>query len=280
MEKSSEPPIGVRNDFEIFAGIARRMGVEEEFTEGRSEAEWIRWLYERTKQNAAEQKLELPTLDQLKRKRWHKVKIPEKHTVMLEEFRAEPDINRLKTPSGKIEIYSNTIADFNYTDCPGHPTWMEPIEWLGGDTAQYPLHLISNQPKDKLHSQLDHGQVSRAGKLKKREPMLIHPEDAATRNIKDGDLVRLFNERGSCLCVAVTSESIRKQVIQVSTGAWFDPDEAGMCKHGNPNVLTNDKGTSSLAQGPIAHSCLVEVEIYYGPKKPVTAFIPPDVIRN
>ena len=280
MEKSSEPPIGVRSDFEIFTGIARRMGVEAEFTEGRSEAEWIRWLYERTKQNAAEQKLELPTLEELRRKRWHKVTIPEKHKVMLEEFRANPELNRLKTPSGKIEIFSNTIADFNYTDCSGHPTWMEPVEWLGGDISQYPLHLISNQPKDKLHSQLDHGQVSRSGKLNKREPMLIHPEDAAARNIKDGDLVRLFNERGSCLCVAMISNSIRRQVIQVSTGAWFDPDESGMCKHGNPNVLTKDKGTSSLSQGPIAHSCLVEVEIYCGPDRPVTAFVPPDIIKK
>jgi biotin/methionine sulfoxide reductase len=63
-----------------------------------------------------------------------------------------------------------------------------------------------------------------------------------------------------------------ESVIQLSTGAWFDPDENGMCKHGNPNVLTRDKGTSQLAQGPTAHSCLVEVEKFHGEPPLITAF--------
>ena len=282
MEKACEPTVGAKNDYDILRGFARQMGVEETFSEGRNEEEWLRWLYDLSRQRASEARIELPSLDELKKDKWFKVPIPEKHTVMLQEFREDPIANRLKTPSGKIEIFSETIAGFNYDDCPGHPVWMEPVEWLGGDTSTYPLHLISNQPKDKLHSQLDHGRVSRSSKIKGREPMLMHPLDANARGIHEHDLVRVYNDRGSCLCIAVLDDQIMPNVIQISTGAWFDPadhqDPASLCKHGNPNVLTIDKGTSSLAQGPIAHSCLVEVEVYNGPEMPVTAFDEPEII--
>jgi biotin/methionine sulfoxide reductase len=92
-------------------------------------------------------------------------------------------------------------------------------------------------------------------------------------------MVRVFNERGACLCAAVVSDGVRPGVMQLATGAWYDPLEPGMpgsiCKHGNPNMLTLDKGTSSLAQGPIAHSCLVSIEKFEGELPPVTAFDPP-----
>ena len=197
---------------------------------------------------------------------------------MLSDFRADPIAYPLATPSGKIEIYSRTVADFGYDDCPGHPVWQEPYEWLG-NVDRYPLHLISNQPKDKLHSQLDHGAVSKAKKVAGREPLHIHPDDAALRGLKDGDLVRLFNERGACLGGVVIDEVLRPGVVQMSTGAWYDPDKTGLCKHGNPNVLTRDKGTSKLGQGPSAHSCLVEIELYTEAPPKVTAHEPPSILR-
>ncbi len=72
---------------------------------------------------------------------------------------------------------------------------------------------------------------------------------------------------------------MRPGVIQMSTGAWYDPDETGLCKHGNPNVLTRDKGTSKLGQGPSAHSCLVEIARFTGAPPTVTAHEPPAIIR-
>ena len=203
--------------------------------------------------------------------------------VMLSAFREDPEGNPLKTPSGKIEIYLRTIAGFDYDDCPPHPTWMEPAEWLGARIRLYPLHLISNQPKAKLHSQLDHGAISRAAKINGREPVTIHPDDARARGIAQNDLVRVFNQRGACICSALISDHIRRNVIQISTGAWFDPmpDEGQLlCKHGNPNVLTLDKGASSLAQGPVAHSCLVEIEKLKSQAPAVTAFEPPEIISG
>ena len=112
---------------------------------------------------------------------------------------------------------------------------------------------------------------------------MMHPADAEERGLGSEDIVRVFNERGSCLAAVRISDEVRQQVVQMSTGAWFDPVEPGkpgsMCKHGNPNLLTIDKGTSSLAQGPIAHTCLVEVEKFAGAIPPVTAFDPPEIIR-
>ena len=134
---------------------------------------------------------------------------------------------------------------------------MEPAEWLGAaDPAQ--LHLISNQPKNKLHSQLDHGPVSQADRPKGFEPLLMNNADANDRDLCEGQIVCLKNARGECLAELRTTDDIKRGVIQMATGAWFDPI-GRRCIGGNPNVLTIDKPTSRLAQGPIAHSCLTEV---------------------
>jgi biotin/methionine sulfoxide reductase len=272
MSKVSEAPGEARNDYDIFAGIAREMGTVEAFTEGRDEADWLRWIYDVTRQQAD---VELPTLDQLREDGYFYYPPPETPTAMLSDFRADPEAHALSTPSGKIEIFSEVVDGFGYDDCPGHAVWREPVEWLG-NADTYPLHLISNQPKDKLHSQFDHGAVSRKGKIKGREPVMLHPDDAAARGLSDGDIVRVFNDRGACLGAVIVSDTIRRDVVQMSTGAWYDPAEpGGLCKHGNPNVLTLDKGTSRLGQGPIAHSCLVEVEKLKGEAPEVTAFVPP-----
>ena len=201
---------------------------------------------------------------------------------MLKDFRQDPVKYRLDTPSGKIEIYSNVVAAFDYDDCPGYPAWREPIEWLGNASEKYPLHLISNQPKDKLHSQLDHGSVSRSRKINGREPIYINPEDASARKLKNDDIVEVFNSRGSCFAAIIISDKLMKGVAQMSTGAWYDPvnpREASPCKNGNPNVLTPDKGTSRLGQGPIAHTCLVEVKRASKPIPEVTAYSPPKIIK-
>ena len=278
-------PVGdARSDFDILTGIARQMGVEEAFTEGRDAAGWQRWLYDVNRQTAAEAEFEMPSLDQLKNDGWHKMEPPQTPHVMLADFRMDPQAHPLNTPTGKIVLYSDAIEGFNYDDCPPHPSWLEPVEWLGMKDRPFPLHMISNQPTTKLHSHLDHGCVSRAAKVNGREPVSLHPDDARTRNIADGDLVRVFNDRGSCLCGAVVDDRVRKSVVQISTGAWFDPCETGgmtgLCKHGNPNALTPDKGTSKLAQGPIAHTCLVEVERFFGVAPELTAYTPPEIVTS
>ncbi len=268
-------PFGeARNDHDIFAALAERLGFRDPFTENRTEMEWLRHLYETTRRQMQEHDTTLPEFDTF----WETGYVenpPPPKPVMLAALRANPEANPLKTPSGKVEIYSETIASFGYDDCPGHATWLEPAEWLGSPlTERYPLHLISNQPRTRLHSQLDNGVTSLESKIKGREPLTMHPQDAAARGLRDSDIVRVFNERGACLAGLIVSDGVRPGVIQLPTGAWYDPQQssegASMDKHGNPNMLTIDKGTSKLAQGPIAHTALVEVERFAGELPSIT----------
>lgn len=279
MTKAANPPGDVRSEYATFSALAHRLGYGEAFTEGRTEDEWIRWIYDVTRQRMSSEGMECPPWDEFLEVGWWKTPRQEKATVMMEAFRADPKENRLWTSSGKIEVYSERVAAFGYDDAPGHPVWREPVEWLG-NAAEGELHLISNQPERKLHSQLDQGDWCAGGKLHGREPVAIHPDDAAARGIADGDLVRLFNDRGACLGAALVTDDLRRGVIRMSTGAWWDPDETGMCRHGNPNAVTRDVGTSRLGQGPTAHSCLVRLEKYEGEAPPVRAFEPPEVRKQ
>jgi biotin/methionine sulfoxide reductase len=272
-----------RDDFDIFAGLARRLGAEPAFTEGRGEMDWLREIYRQTTANAASQGISLPSFPEF----WEGSGIDVSDQLAesrkpLALFREDPARHPLATPSGRIEIFSKTIASFGYHDCPGHPAWMDKREWLGAVRArQFPLHLLSPQPTNRLHSQLDFGRASRAGKVGNREPVLINPADAAARRIAGGDVVRIYNDRGAFLAGAVLTDSLTAGVVQVATGAWFDPDpETGLERHGNPNVVCADIGTSSLAQGPSAQSCLVEIERYVGVEMSPRAFGQPATIAR
>ena len=190
--------------------------------------------------------------------------------------------HRLGTPSGRIEIFSADIDGFGYDDCAGHPTWFEPTEWLGGArAAHYPLHLLANQPATRLHSQLDGGaQPDLESARARTDPDA--PVDAASRGLVDGDVVRVFNDRGACLAGVVVDDRLRPDVVQLSTGAWFDPadpaDPDAMCVHGNPNVLTDDVGTSPLARGCTGAHVLVQVEKFTDPLPEVRAHEPPVIV--
>ena len=275
-------PVGeARNDFDIFAGLARRMGTAAAFTEGRDEMGRIRHLYDVARQQAAEQQVELPDFDAFWERGHVELPAPVEPYVMFAEFRADPERHPLKTPSGRIEIYSATIAGFGYDDCPGHPMWLPPSEWLGATlAARYPLHMLSSQPATRLHGQLDNGGLSRSSKVHGREPIFLSPQDAASRGISTGDIVRVFNDRGALLAGATVTTAMRQGVVQLPTGAWYDPQEPGVAgsldKHGNPNVLTLDRGTSRLTQGPSAQTALVEIERYQEALPAITAHDVPD----
>jgi len=279
--KQLMPPVGEsRDDYAIFADIATRMGHGSAFTEGRDTMQWLEFLYEHSARGMKTAGVELPPFQDF----WASggVHLPpaERSVVMLEQFRADPKAYPLDTPSGRIELFSERIASFGYADCPGHPTWFEPAEWLGSPAAEkHPLHLLSDQPHTKLHSQLDHSSCSLANKVAGREPILVHPNDAAARGIADGDVVRVFNDRGACLTGAVLDDQLRQGVVKLSTGAWWDPQMPGqqdsLDLHGNPNSLTRDMGASALSQGCSAQTCLVQIEKFTGTPPPVKVFSPP-----
>ena len=281
MPALTEPYAQARDDYSTFAALAERMGVGERFTEGRTAWQWLRHLY----RTWAEQlDFEVPTFDEFWR-RGH-LRLPTQTGLTLfADFRADPQRHRLNTPSGRIEIFSADIDGFGYPDCAGHPKWYEPPEWLRGPrAARYPLVLLANQPATRLHSQLDGGATSQASKVQGREPMRMNPKDAAVRGLVDGDVVRVLNDRGACLAGVVIDERVRENVVQLSTGAWYDPadpaDPDAMCVHGNPNVLTDDSGTSSLAHGCTGAHTLVQVEKFVGEPPPVRAHEPPVLVSE
>ncbi|NTJ09436.1 molybdopterin guanine dinucleotide-containing S/N-oxide reductase [Rhizobium lusitanum] len=280
MKKLIEPVGEARDDYEIFSEIARRLGKFEEFTENRTSRDWLAFLFETTRSALAAGGHEAPDFEVFWKRGEIRLPLKPDDGGPARAFRNDPSGSPLQTPSGKIEIFSQTIEGFGYDDCRGHPRWYSPRAETKADES-YPLHLVCNQPHSRLHSQLDYGDFSRSTKIKGREPVRINPADAVERGIADGGIVRLFNARGSCLAAAVISEDVRKGVMQLATGAWFEPDDptAGnaMCIHGNPNILTHDVGTSQLAQGSTGQLTRVEVERFVGEAPPVRIFDRPKV---
>jgi biotin/methionine sulfoxide reductase len=276
MHQAIKPVAASRNDYDIFRDLAGRAGHEDAFTEGRSEMQWLLRIYDGVRRGAHERGIRLPEFEAFWRAGWCELPAPDDDFVLFEAFRADPDAHPLRTPSGRIELFSAAVAAFGYDDCPGHAAWLPPAEWLGApEAARHPLHLVTAQPADRLHAQMDPGPVSRANKVSGREALRIHPRDAAQRGIAAGDVVRVFNERGACLAGAVLDEGLLEGVVSMATGAWYDPAEDGLERHGNPNVLSRDAGTSRLAQGSSALSALVEVERYAGAAPAVEVHRPP-----
>jgi biotin/methionine sulfoxide reductase len=270
-----------RDDYAIFADLAERLGEREKFTEGRTVREWLEHLYAPTQKALAEAGLPAPSFAEFWASEGYELPQQPDDGGKLRAFRNDPAASPLSTPSGKLEIFSEKIASFGDADCPGHPTWLGSVH---RPSAAAPMVLVANQPRTRLHSQLDFGGHSSAQKHRGREVAYMHPQDAAARNIADGDIVRLWNDRGACLAAVRVTDGIRAGVIQLPTGAWYDPadarEENPLCVHGNPNVLTRDTGTSNLAQGCTGQLTTVEVERFSGNLPPIQAFDPPEPARS
>lgn len=283
MKKVIEPYKGARNDFDIFADLSSRLGVGDAYTEGRNEMEWLRHMYAKARSTAVERGYGPPPFDEFWETGCYHFPAPLSDAMLLDEYIKDPIANPLKTPSGRIEIFSETVESYGYSDCPGHPTWLEPGEWLGSPLVErFPFHLLSNQPSKRLHSQLDASPESRKMKIKGREPIEIGRADAEARGFKDGDIVRVFNDRGATLAGVRVVDDLFPGVVILATGAWYDPEHPGRSgsleKHGNPNVLTLDRGASPLSQSIAAQTVLVNIKLHEGPLPAVTAFDRPPII--
>ena len=270
-----------KSDYEIFSSLANKLGFENLFTENKSELDWLKYLWNESIKVSEEMNLKLPEFNKFWEEGFFEIPIEKTKKIMFKNFRDNPVKNPLNTPSGKIEITSNIIKNYNLKDCKGHPTWIEPYEWLG-NKDNFPLHLISNQPEYRLHGQLDNADYSLKNKIQDREPVLINSADAKERNIENNDIVLIFNKRGRVFAGARLSDEVSKGVLVLSTGAWFDPNyEINADLHGNPNVLTKDIGTSLLSQGPTSHTCLVEIrKAEKNEIKKVTIFSKPHIQKK
>ena len=270
------------DDFEIFRRIARHLGIEEAYTDGRDQAAWLRQLWVEAQEIAKREGFTLPDFASFKEMGRFNVPNSSEHRRAFGDFIANPDENALSTESGKITLWNDTIADYGLEDCPGHATWFEPTESLLNAPPDA-LHLISGQPATRLHGQNDRGDVALADKIKDREPAYLHPEAAADRELEEGDVIRIWNDRGACLAGLRFNEMMRADCVALATGAWYDPQFVNGRRlevHGNPNVLTLDKGCSGLSQGNIAHTALVFVEKWEGELPPLKVNTPPEFVKR
>lgn len=260
MHRLVDPLFQSKPDFQIMSELTQRFGRREEYTRGMSEMEWIESLYNDCKK-ANEGKFEMPEFNEF----WEKSVLDfgeGKPWVRHADFRKDPELNPLGTPSGFIEITSRKIGRYGYEHCQEHPMWFEKSERSHGGPGsdKYPFWLQSCHPDKRLHSQMCESEEFRATyAVQGREPVYINPIDAKAKGIKDGDLVRVFNGRGQLLAGAVLTDSYPRGVIRIEEGAWYGPlneKEGAICTYGDPNTLTQDIGSSELAQATSANTCI------------------------
>ena len=267
MHKAIEPQYESKPDYEIFRLIAREMGFEKDYTEGLDEMGWIKRFYEAARSESKMNGYEMPAFDEFWKAGyvWFPVTDESRRYNYLGEFRKNPIVNPLGTASGKIEIFSEKVDSYHYDDCPGHPTWLEPTEWLGGEAAKdYPFALLTSKSRYRLHSQLDSTESHNYADVEDREPCWIHPKAAERLGMKTGDIVKVTSRRGAVLAGAVLTDRVREDTVVIRHGAWYDPEEPGeigsLDVHGCDNVLTIDIPSSKLANGNVANSTQVKVE--------------------
>jgi trimethylamine-N-oxide reductase (cytochrome c) len=273
LEPRAIEPLGEsKSDYEIVCAIAEKFGLLKEYTEGKSIEDWIKIGYETSgvakdiSWNELQQKgyYVVP-----KAAKWQEQK------AGLYNFYTDPDKNPLSTPSGKIEFYSARLAASfpEDTERPPVPHYISEGEshqesLTSARAEKYPLLVVSNHPRWRVHSQHDDMTWLReihTCKVKGPdgylyEPVWLNPVDANARQIKDGNVVKIFNERGALLAGAWVTERIRPGVVYIDHGARWDPIIPGeLDRGGDINTITPHKTTSKNAAGMVASGFLVEV---------------------
>ncbi|MGR5128167.1 trimethylamine-N-oxide reductase TorA [Photobacterium swingsii] len=276
MHKLVDPLYQSKTDFQIFTELCERFGRAKEYTRGMNEMEWLHQLYNECRE-ANKAKHKMPEFDEF----WKEglFEFGEgTNFVRHADFREDPEINPLGTPSGFIEIFSRKIDRYGYEHCQGHPMWFEKSERSHGGPSsdKFPIWLQSCHPDQRLHSQMCESEKYRETyTVQGREPVYINPEDAKDRGISDGDIVRVYNDRGQLLAGARISDNYPRGVIRIHEGAWYGPvnEKVGsLDTYGDPNTLTQDIGSSELAQATSANTVIVEFEKFKGEAPPVTSF--------
>lgn len=260
-QQAIEPLGQCRTLYDICAGIARRMGVEEAFTQGRTHDQWVEYMYHQCR----ELRPDLPQnySDAIAKGvfKWNRGVTPK---VGLRAFRENPDESALNTPSGKIEIFSRQIWDLARTwKLPEgdvisalpeyHSTWGMPADI---NSQKYPLQLLGHHYKQRTHSSYGNNPW-----LEEVAPqsLWINPLDAESRGIRHGDMVKVYNQIGQTQVRAKVTPRIMPGVLSLPQGAWYTPDSNGIDKGGCINTLTSQR-PSPLAKGNPQHTNLVEVE--------------------
>jgi len=271
--KCIEPRGESRSDYEIVCMIAEKLGLLEEYTDGRTVEDWIKLGFDTS--GAAD----YISFEELKEKGYWVVPTDpkwEEYKPGLTDFYDDPENNPLTTPSGKIEFYSERLAKHFPGDKerPPVPHWIPYGEshqesLLHPRAKKYPLLVCSNHPRWRVHSQHDDMTWLREISTCKvkgpdgyyYEPVWLNPVDAASRGIENGDVVKIYNEKGGVLGGAYVTERIMPGVVYQDHGARYDPIVPGELDRGGAiDTITPHNRTSKNATGMVCSGFLVEVE--------------------
>lgn len=254
-EKIVEPEFERRSDYDWQREVAAKLGIEAQFSQGRSEKEWIEHIWEQTRLSMPDE--HLPTFSELQVKRQHLFK--SKPHVAFEANIRDPENNPFPTPSGKIEIFSKRLYDMHNPDIPALSHYVPAHEGPEDALArQFPLQLITWKGKNRANSTQYANPWLQEVQVQK---LWINPLDAEQRGIRQGDIVRIHNQRGICQVPAEVTVRIMPGVVAMQAGAWWQPDDNGVDLGGCPNVLSSARITP-LAKGNAHQTMLVEVAKY------------------
>jgi len=251
MNKAVDTVGECKNGYDWVSGLAKRLGLYDEFTQGRTQEQWLRYLVEKT----AEQNPGFPSFEEFKEQgiyRWRQ----EKPYIAFSEQIKDPKNHPFSTPSGKIELFSKRLFEMEKKGIPPIAQYIS--AWEGPEDSKrekYPLQCIGRHSKNNLHSITQPSEWMREAE---KHAVWMNPLDAKNRELISGDVVKVFNDRGIMVLPVKVTPRIMPGVVSIPQGAWRAPDEQGVDRGGCVNTITNYRPTP-LAFGNPSHTSLVQI---------------------
>ena len=256
---AQEAPGECRSSYDVCADIADKFGKKDAFTEGKTQEDWIKELYEA----GAKADGNMPTWDEIKAQGVYKRTL--EPAIGLVDFRTDPVKNPLSTPSGKIEIYSEQLAEIAATWELEEGDVINPIpvftpgfQGYGSVTDEYPLYCTGFHHKSRTHSSF--GFIPELEQVA-RQQLWINPADAESRGIASGDTVAVKSPAGEIRIEALVTPRIIPGTIGIPQGAWHKADmngdrvDEGACV----NTLTTYRPTPLAKGNGPAHSIIAQI---------------------
>ncbi len=271
--KCVEPLGESYSDYEIVCKLAERLGLFEEYTEGRSIPDWIKYGWEISRC------ADLISWEDLNKKGYYVVPTADNWEDVpagFYEFYKDPEKHPLSTPTGKLEFEATGLVKHFPDDLerPPVPKWIAKgishEETIGTERSKkYPLLVCSNHPRWGVHS--EHKDMIWLREIEtckltgpdgyQYHPAWLHPLEAEKRGIKHGDVISIYNERGTVLAGAYITERIMPGVVYIDHGAKWDPIAVGEIDRGGAiNTIVPRNTTSKNAVGHAVSGFLVQIE--------------------
>ena len=251
-----DTPWETKSDYAICAAVAEKLGIKEQYTEGRDEKQWVSALLDEYRELRFP---ELPSLEEFEESNSGVYSRPvDQAKVAFREFVENPIDHPLPTASGKIEIFCEEIFSKNLPDeAPAVPKYVQ--EWespFGEESEKYPLQVIGTHFMPRVHSTFANCDWNNEAFPQR---VFINPLDAEKRGLKNGQKVKIYNDRGTVILPCRITKRILPGVINIPQGAWWKPDKDGNDIGGAVNTLTSERW-SPFAFGNTQHTIMAEVE--------------------